>query len=210
MKYLLATAPCGNRPSTLPNRHCAMMLAFFVILSANSVAAEPTRRPWATVTKAPNNNRYVTTLDFGTLGPARNSNRIDGVVYYAKRTYKPLTGAPQVQWTDSVSCPALQTALGGLRSVPPPKIDVPGYPSQKGGFWENVTLDGTGYGLDMAPHLTFSTNDENSALPKWTERTLRDLDSCWHDEAPADTDAVNGGNGLKAAIGARPRYPNTP
>ena len=165
-----------------------MILAFFVILSANGVAAQPSRRPWATVTRAPSNTHDVTTLDFGTLGPARNATRINAVAYYARLTYKPLRGAPQVRWTDSISCPALQASLARLRNVPPPKIDVPGYPAQKGGFWENVILDGTGYSLDMAPHLRFSTNDESSALFKWTEEALRDLKSCWHDEPPADTD----------------------
>jgi hypothetical protein len=130
----------------------------------------------------------VTTLDFGTLGPAPHGNRIDAVVYYAKRTYRPLRGTPQVRWTDSVSCPALQNALRDLRDVPPPKIDVPGYPAQKGGFWENIIVDGTAYSLDMAPHLTFSTNDENAPLPKWTEKTLRGLEPCWREQAPADTD----------------------
>jgi hypothetical protein len=163
------------------------MLVFFAILTANSVTAEPARRPWASVTKAPSNTHEVITLDFGTLGRARSGARIDALVYYAKRIDKPLRGAPNVRWTDSVSRPALEAALVRLRTVPAPKIDLPGYPPQEGGFWEKIILDGTVYSLDMAPYLTFSTNDENAPLSRWTEKALRELEPCWNDKAPADT-----------------------
>src|SRR3954454_6172242 len=159
-----------------------MLLTLALYLSAAAAGAEPSREPWATVSKDPARVREKTVLSFGTLGVARN--RPFELAYYAKRTVRRREEAAHVQWADSSSCPGLKAALAGLADLSPPRIDVPGFPPAKGGTDEGVVIDGVIYTLKL-DRLSFSTNI-GSGLAQWTEKTLRALEPCWRDQAPAD------------------------
>ena len=166
-----------------------MLAGVAFLLSAAASGVQPVRQPWATITREPARAREKTTLAFGTLGVARNDPF--QLAYYSKRTIQRPEESPQVQWADSISCPALRTALERLGGLSPPPVNVPGFPSAKGTSAENVIIGGIIYTLRL-DRLSFSTNID-SGLAEWTEKTLRALEPCWRKEAPADvspTDAL--------------------
>jgi hypothetical protein len=164
-----------------------MFVGVAFLLSIAASGTEPSRPTWAIVTKDPATVREKTTLAFGTLGVARH--KPFQLAYYAKRTIQHREEAPQVQWADSGSCPALTTSLGRLRDISAPRIDVPGFPPLKGGTDENIVIDGIIYTLKL-DRLSFSTNI-GSGLADWTETTLRALEPCWREQAPADVNPAD-------------------
>ena len=158
------------------------------VLAAAMLAAVPSEGPsrpaWATVTRATANGSERVGLEFGTLGtPSEGSDRL---AYYARRTLARYDSPPtEIEWADSVTCPALTQVLAELRDVPPPRIDVPGFPGQPGGATEAITLDGVTYRLAYSELLSFSASAD-SPLSRWTEAALQRLESCWRSEVPSD------------------------
>jgi hypothetical protein len=178
-----------------------MFVGLGFLLSAAASGTEPSRPSWVSVTKEPAAVRESTTWAFGTLGVVRN--KPFKLAYYSKRTIQRRDQLPRVQWADSISCPALTTALGRLRELSPPRIDVPGFPPTEGGDAANVVIDGVSYTLKL-DRLSFSTN-VGSELAGWTETTLHALEPCWRAEAPSDvlevcqTSLLRSGSGPVAA-----------
>ena len=175
----------------MDHRGGARLLYMFVgiafLLSVAASGTQPSRPPWITVTKDPATVRERTTLAFGTLGVARQ--KPFELAYYAKRTIQRREEAPQVQWAESSSCPALTTSLGRLRDLSAPRIDLPGFPPVEGGMYENIVIDGIIYTLKL-DRLSFSTNI-GSGLAEWTETTLRALEPCWRTEVPKDVNPAD-------------------
>ena len=155
-------------------------LAALLLLAAD---LSPSRPVWAVFERTPTMTRETLRLELGTLGASsRHPYRL---AYYARRTVTRAGGPVEVRWADSRSCPAMVDAVGALRDLPMPRIDVPGFPVQPGGVDETIVLDGIIYRFALPDRLAFSAN-VGSPLARWTEGALTALQDCWRSEAPAE------------------------
>ena len=158
-----------------------MTILLLLSLLAATDAEMPPGIIWATVTRTPSATTERLSLDFGTLGVVRHQP--GQLVYFARWTATRHPDFREVRWADSQSCPALTGILSGLRDLPTPRIDVPGFPGLPGGIDEGLAFDGVDYRLNLSDRLSYSMNT-NSALSRWTDDAVRRLEPCWRAEVP--------------------------
>jgi hypothetical protein len=120
---------------------------------------------------------YVTeTVDVAT------AERGDSTAYrYRLRLIrKTLNGVPQVQYADSVKCPAIQNVITSMKSL---KMPAPAPYGSWDGRLRIRVHDGIGYSLsapssDSNGQMTISSN-MGSPLAAWVDTSLKKLEPCW-------------------------------
>ena len=157
---------------------------FVALIASLASAVVELGDPWGEFSRRPALRGPSETVEIGTLGMNRQSQKLR---YWLRYTRAERLGKVTTRWADSETCSEVTGILERMRGLAVPQPDPPGI-GERGPT--RIVLDGAGYSLRApaqfgpdAGKFLISSNIE-TPLAQWTDDSLRRLERCWTDEQP--------------------------